>query len=116
MATHKDLVIPKEPCSETCVYHLNKSELELSDSQDSKGTKFTRDQLNQLLALLPALETTGSSYCDAALVFAGPTCQEVSTLPFSIFNSVRLLRSGGVGTSSMENQDHVARRFETDHG
>lgn len=82
MATHKDLVIPKEPCSDTCVYHLNKSELELSDSQESRGTKFTRDQLNQLLALLPALETTGSSYCDAALVFAGPTCQEVRTLPF----------------------------------
>jgi len=94
MATHKDLVIPKEPCSDTCVYHLNKSELELSDSQESKGTKFTRDQLNQLLALLPALETTGSSYCDAALVFAGPTCQEVSTCPFS--SSARSDRSDQV--------------------
>ena len=76
--THTDLVIPQEPCSDTCVYHLDENELHISDSQARSMTTFSRDQLSQLLSLLPGLEKLGMQYCDAAAIFAGSTCQEVS--------------------------------------
>jgi hypothetical protein len=76
--TQTDLVIPDQPCSNECVYHLGKHELELSDSQERPKTTFTRDQLSALLLLLPVLEMWESTYCVAATMIIETTCQQVS--------------------------------------
>jgi hypothetical protein len=76
--TNTELVIPKEPCSDKCVFHLDKRQLEISDSQEKPQITFSKDQMSLLLMTLPIWEKNRSTYCDAALAFQGPTCQDVS--------------------------------------
>lgn len=111
-APHTTLVIPKKPCSDKCVFHLDKRELEISDTQDKPRTPFSKDRLSALLSHLPGLEQQGKSYCDAAEVLSGPTCQDVSTYN-TVFGIEVNLISGGIRVESMEDQNHAARGFET---
>ena len=90
-----ELVIPKEPCSDKCVFHLDKHQLELSDNQEKPQTTFSKDEMSLLLMTLPTWEKSRSTYCEAALAFQGQSCQDVSFSP-PVLAGGRLI-AGGFG-------------------
>jgi len=63
--------------------------------------------MSLLLMILPSWEKNRSTYCEAALAFQGPTCQDVS-IACTVFLD-RLLTTGRLGAENMENKDHAAR-------